>query len=132
MNIRLVDGKGQHYEFCICKHNIDLSTGCPSGNNNGKFERNSSNRCDYCYGRLNNYFKFKPKNFNYNLIERDIEKRKAKIIRIGKFADPGFKKVRSQLKNILELCLKKNIRAIAITKLLEFDQEISELFKKTK
>lgn len=129
MIARIVGGKGDLVAGCVCKHNIDLSTGCPSGNTNGVFTRNSKGICEYCYGKRINYHKFKPKIIDLNLLTKDIEEKKVKILRIGKFADPGYEELRPQILDVLNLCAKQGVRAIVITKLLEYDRKVAELLK---
>jgi len=126
---RIVGGKGDIVSSCICKHNLDLSTGCASGNIKGIFKRNSTSRCAYCYGRLSNYHKFKPKIINLKLLEKDIRDRKVKILRIGKFTDPGYISLKENLIAVLTLCNTLKVRTIVITKLLEFDKEVAALLK---
>lgn len=128
---RIVGGKGDKVEGCLCKHNLDLSIGCPSGNIRGFFRRNSNGRCEYCYGRRSNYHKFRPKKINLDLLEKDIKLRKIKILRVGKFSDPGYRSLKESLANVLRLCNKLKVKVILITKLLEFDKKVAELLKST-
>lgn len=52
-----------------------------------------------------------------------------KVIRIGKSSEPGAKQHRQQLKEVLILNNKHQIKSILITKLLEYDPHIAKLLK---
>jgi hypothetical protein len=125
----IIDGKGQTMTACICSHNIDLSSGCPTGTPDGKtFERKNNNRCDYCYALRYNYTEYKPKQINWTSLEKEIVEQGVKVLRTGKSGDPGYKDDRENLYNLLEICKKHNTRAILITKLLEpGDMKLAQL-----
>ena len=123
---------GDKYEkVCLCEHNIDLSSGCPSNTPPGKKRNSTEYNCTYCYARRTNYNNPRAYSIDEKKLEKQIEEYGIKIIRIGKTVECGYKGSRKGLINILEICEKHNVQAIMPTKFLEYNKEIARLFKET-
>lgn len=113
---------------------MDLESGICSIalDKNGKANKN--NICDYCYAAR--IFSKDPDAFRIKEIKelefkKIADKYPAHILRLGKFFEVGSKRTRSQLYQVLELCVKYKMRPIVTTKLLEMDRKVSDLVKKS-
>jgi len=123
---------GNYEDVCLCKYNIDLSTGCPSNTNPKTRERNATKyNCSYCYARRTNYHEPIPWKIKESVLEKQIEENDIKIARIGKTVECGYKRFRGRLIKFLLLCNKHNIQAIMPTKYLEYDKQVARLLRET-
>ncbi|MBT7930133.1 hypothetical protein HN682_09495 [Candidatus Peregrinibacteria bacterium] len=126
--LKIIPGKGQAHQACICNHNIDITTGgCPVAlNKDAAYE--SSKRCQYCYAMYVHKKGF-VKNKTIDPREWDKAKLELPVIRIGKMVEPGGRESRELLVNSLELNNKHNLKTILVTKILDWDPEVSKLLK---
>ena len=127
---RITGGKGQVYDECVNDFNIDIESGICSSTLNSKGESDKNRACAYCYASYlfkNNSYRVKE--IKESEFAKIASKYPAHLLRIGKSADCGHSRTRNELKQILQYCIKYKMRPIVTTKLLEYDQEVSDLVK---
>lgn len=131
---KIVPGKGQYYSLCFLDFNIDLESNTCSVTIDGEGKTNLKNACTYCYSKYN--FK-KTAKFKKKIVKESVFKNLKKklpefsVLRIGKNVECGSPHTRSELYQVLELCLKYNIRPIVTSKVLEYDEHVAQLVKDT-
>ena len=95
-------------------------------------EVNKQKICGYCFAarlfKRNGPYKVK------RIVEKVFRDLKAKIpefsvLRIGKNFECGSRATRNELIQVLELCVKYNIRPIVTSKILDFDIRVAELVR---
>ncbi len=133
--LKIVGGKGQHYELCVLDFNIDIESGvCSVTLENGQADR--SKACSYCYAAY--LYKKDPNAYRIKTVkESEFKKiadkfnpeRKEILLRLGKNYECGSKETRTELYQVLELSAKYSFRPIVTSKLLEFDPKVAELVK---
>jgi hypothetical protein len=127
---QIVQGKGQHYELCILDFNMDIETGVCSITLNSKGKGNRDRACDYCYAAYL-YRKdpnaYKVKAIKENEFKKIAEAYPAHVLRLGKNFECGHKNSREALIQVLEYCVKYNMRPVVTTKILEFDKRVADL-----
>ena len=128
---QIVPGKGAFYDVCFLDFNIDLESGICSvavDEKTGKVKK--SDACSYCYSlrlfKKNGPYKAKKVR---EKIFADLKTRipEFSVLRIGKFFECGSKLVRSELLEVLRLCVKYNIRPFVTSKILDFDVRVADL-----
>jgi len=125
--IAIRPGKGQVHKRCICKHNIDITTGgCPIAlDEGGNYKK--ENECDYCYAKYVHRNFVKNKQVNDKIWYKNKDRLETPIIRIGKMSEPGGRESRSVLVKVLELNNEIGTKTILVTRLLDWDEEVSRL-----
>ena len=131
---KIVTGKGSSYDQCICYFNIDIESGICSValDENGKADK--SKICSYCYAAYKHSAdadSYRVKTIKESEFKKIAEKHELKILRIGKFFECGHRRTREQLYQVLEYCIKYDIRPIVTSKVLEFDPKVSQLVKES-
>lgn len=125
---KIVPGKGQHYDLCVLDFNMDIESGICSVTLNEDGSADKAKACDYCYASyLYKNNSYRVKQIKENEFKKIAEKYPAHILRIGKNVECGHKKTRPQLIQVLEYCVKYNMRPVVTSKLLEFDKKVSDL-----
>jgi hypothetical protein len=92
---------------------------------------NKENCCDYCYAKRlfkNDKFAFKAKKVKEKIF-RDLKDHipEFSTLRIGKNFECGSKNTRVELLQVLELCVRYNVRPILVSKVLDFDTRVADL-----
>lgn len=129
---KIVGGKGQHYDLCVLDFNLDIETGVCSVGLQADKTANRDGACSYCYAAY--LYKKDPNAYKVKEIkESEFKRLKAKypfhILRLGKNFECGHKAARNALYQVLEYCVKYEIRPVVTSKLLEFDTKVSSLVK---
>jgi hypothetical protein len=125
---KIVGGKGQHYDLCVLDFNLDIESGICSVTLDDKGNSDKSKACDYCYAAyLYKNNSYREKEIRESEFKKIASKYPAHILRLGKNVDCGHKRTRAQLYQVLELCIKYNMRPVITSKLLEFDRKIADL-----
>ena len=125
--VEIRPGKGQVHPICICKYNIDITSGgCPIALEKGG-EYISDNACSYCYAKYVHRKYVKNKIVNEKVWDNRVPDMEFRVIRIGKMTEPGGRESRNTLHKVLKLNNHHKIRSILITKLLEWDRKVSDL-----
>lgn len=128
---KIVGGKGQSYELCVLDFNLDIESGICSVtlDDNGKSDKKLA--CSYCYASyLYKNNSYKTKVIKESEFRKIATKYPAHVLRLGKNVDCGSKRTRDQLYQVLEYCIKYNMRPVITSKLLEYDEKVSQLTKK--
>jgi len=133
---KIVPGKGQHYALCVLDYNMDIESNvcAVTLDENGQADRDKA--CSYCYAAY--LYKKDPNAYRVKTIkESEFKKISEKyghaangdglILRLGKNVECGHKKTRAQLYQVLEYCVKYNLRPVVTSKLLEFDKRVADL-----
>ena len=152
--VRLKEGKGAYLrrgtpegieQICECVENADFSLGgCPTlvhpdligevlenagEYSDGMAERRGGlgddHRCFYCYARRHNKKGLRPKVVG-SQTRRDFEEKKPRVVRAGKWTDPGHVYYLETLRDFAELCGQYGTGFIFTTKLLPFGRDGSE------
>lgn len=142
---------GELEDICLCDLNADFSLACVGQvygenlneviKNNGAYDEGNitkyrkegiiDGRCTYCYEKRKNWGKITPKIIGEKT-RQEFEKKKPKIIRIGKETECGHFFYKEQLKQFLELCKEYGTKVIFPTKALSFYENIAKLLIDTK
>lgn len=132
MVAKIVEGKGKYYDICIIDFNIDIETGiCSIAVDQTTGEGDRSNCCHYCYASY--LFKKDPRAYKVKTIRESVFKKvkdtfpEFSVLRIGKNYECGSILARNELYEVLELCVKYNVRPIVTSKLLEYDPRLARL-----
>jgi len=154
----LSPGKKEFVAQCKLEANLDFGKGCitswiPEGNEasfDGKKFRGywhaPLEECTYCYAGqghetfAKNIFKHNPERLKEELLgaaklQYGIDKpvgKKVKVLRLGKRTETGAPFFRETLISTLETCLETGTRVVMPTKMLDFDPEVADLFRRTR
>lgn len=125
---KIVGGKGQHYDLCVLDFNLDIESGICSVSLDENGNSDKSRACEYCYAKyLYKNNSYRVKEIKESEFKKIANKYPAHILRLGKNVDCGHKRTREQLYQVLELCIKYNMRPVITSKLLEFDRKVADL-----
>ena len=115
MKYIIVEGKGCHSS----KYNIDTTSGCSTCL--------TKQPCTYCYGSYLNQRDFKIKTCDTKSLDRQWKKFNTdhRIIRIGKFTDPGYES--TELLKLLNWMKINKIRPVIVTKQPHGNEDIYKL-----
>lgn len=107
---------------------MDIESGICSVTLDEKGNSDKSRGCDYCYAKyLYKNNSYRPKDIKESEFAKIANKYPARILRLGKNVDCGHKRVREQLYQVLEYCIKYKMRPVVTTKLLEYDRKVGAL-----
>lgn len=111
-------------------YNIDITSGgCPIAINPKTGEFDKKLECTYCYAGYVHQNYIKDKVIDEKVWSSFEKKALLNVIRVGKNLEPGNKRHRDALIEVLKLNNKYKFRTILITKLLDFDKKVADLLK---
>ena len=100
-----------------------------------------TNKCAGCYAAKTT--RMGKKFFEANILKefdkdefrkscKAVKKKGIKLVRMSKHCDPGHQVARTIVKEILKIMTEEDLRAVVVTKSLEYDAELSQILKEGK